>query len=413
MSLWRTPVSAPADAVPGQQSAPVIVWVIVIATLISTLTGETILGFQVSGFGWFIPLVFALYVFFTKPGRPSLPYWIWTPWFGLVIGYLLFAEAEHALQRSVMLLAPMVVGMAVSKAAIGELELFRIESALDKVSTAFFVAIFVNSGLALTGVLPEVTGLAPQATTAAVFSTFFAAKYALGNKRAAIKWMAFAFVPVIAVTRMGIVAAGLTLPLTFAPLSYWKRIVILIGIAAIGLVVFNTERIQNKMFDSGEGTVLDMNLDNPNFNTSGRTFIREEMEQEIEDSPWFGFGANASEQFVSEWTDGLLAHPHNDYLRLVFDYGYVGLFVFLGCMILQILHAVRAGYRGVGASRLFLIVGAGAFVPFAMFMGTDNIILYAPFFGNLHFMILGAGYAALANKNGAVNSAESKFQQII
>jgi O-antigen ligase len=409
MGFWRSPDIAPASDVPEQQSAPVIVWVVVIASLISNLTGDTILGFQISGFGWLIPLVFSLYALFMTPGRPSLPYWIWMPWFALTIAYLLFTGAEHALQRTVMLLAPMVVGMAVSKAPIGRAELSHIESILDKFSLAFFVVILVNSGLALTGVLPEVTGLAPQATTAALFGTLFAAKYALGNKRAALKWLLFAAVPVIAVTRTGIIAAGLTFPLTFGPLPLWKRIVILIAVAALGFLVFNTERVQNKMFYSGEGTVFDLSLDNPDFKTSGRTFIQDAMQDEIMDSPWFGYGANASEQFVVDLTGGL-THPHNDYLRLAFDYGYVGTFAFLACMILQALHALRASYRAASAERLFLLAGAGAFIPFALFMATDNIVLYAAFFGNLHFMILGAGYAALANEERLPDSAGIGFQ---
>ncbi len=405
MGFWRTSSYAPANALPEQQSAPVIVWVIGIATLVSNLTGESIFGFQVSGFGWFIPLVFSLYVLFTTPGVLRFPFWIWVPWFGMTIGYLLFAGAESALQRTIMLITPMVIGTAVSKAAIGEAELSRIGSLLDKFSVAFFIAILVNSGLAATGVLPEVTGLAPQATTAALFGAFFAAEYALGKKGAAIKWLLFATVPVIAVTRTGIAAMGLTLPLTCAPLPAWKRIAILLGVAFLGFVVFNTERVQTKMFYSGEGTIWDLTWDNPDLRTTGRKAIQEAMERGIEDSPWFGHGANASEQFVLDRTDDQLTHPHDDYLRLAFDYGYVGALVFLVCMILQLLHALRAGYRSAGAARLFLIAGAGAFFPFAMFMATDNIILYAAFFGNLQFMMLGAGYAASVNEDELVPSA--------
>lgn len=410
MGFWRTSSIVPVNHVPGQQSAPTIVWIVAIATLVADMTGETIFGFNVSGFAWFIPLVFALYVLFTTQGTPRLPYRIWMPWFGLTIGYLLFTSAEHALQRTVMLVTPMVVGMAVSKSAIRELELSHIESLLDKFSIAFFVAMLVNSGLGLTGVLPGVTALAPEATTAALFATYFAAEYALRSKRAAIKWLLFAFIPVIAVTRAAIVATGLTLPFTFAPLPLWKRISLLIGVAALGLLVFNTERVQNKMFYSGEGTVYDLSLDNPDFRTSGRTFVLEAMQKEIKDSPWFGHGANASEQFVSDLTNEDLVHPHNDWLRLAFDYGYVGTFIFLGCVVFQALHALRAGYRAAGSARLFLLVGAGAFIPFALFMVTDNIILYAAFFGNLHFTMLGAGYAVAANEHEIVDSAGLTFR---
>ena len=398
MAYWGGFDAVTPQPAPGQPKVPLLVWVVALATLISNLTGDSILGYQVSGFGWFVPLVFALYVLFTTPGKPSFPFWIWIPWFGLIIGYFAVADAESALQRSVMFLTPMVIGIAVSKAMIGETELLRIDSLSDKVSVVFFIAILVNTGLIWTGVLPEVTGLAPQATTAALFGTFFAAKYALGNRGAAFKWLLFAAVPVIAVTRTAMVATGLTLPLTFAPLPLLKRLSILVGVAVIGYMVFNTQRVQEKMFYSGEGTVFDLSIDNPDLRTTGRTFILDAMKQKVKESPWFGHGANASEQFVSDLT-GVLTHPHDDYLRLTFDYGYVGLSLFLACMIGQILHALRAGYRSAGAARLFLLVGSAAFIPFAMLMATDNVILYGAFFGNLQFTILGAGYAAIANQD--------------
>jgi hypothetical protein len=40
-------------------------------------------------------------------------------------------------------------------------------------------------------------------------------------------------------------------------------------------------------------------------------------------------------------------------------------------------------------------VGLGAFIPMALFMFSDNVILYAAWFGNLHFALLGLGYASL------------------
>lgn len=393
-----------------QQNSLVIVWIVVIATFVAVLGGEPLLGYEISGFGWFIPFGYALYVLFAIPGMPSFPYWISMPWIALVVGYVIFADAAHALQRSVMLIAPIVVGIAVSKSAIRRSDLLRIESILDKFSVAFFGVILLHSGLALTGVLPEVTGLAPESTTASLFAAFFAAKYALGGRLAVVKWILFAAVPVIAVTRTAVVAAGLTLPLTFAPFPRWKRIVTLIVIAALGLLVFHSERIQKKMFYSGEGTIFDVTWDNPDLRTSGRLGIEELMTEAIKDLPWFGHGSNASEELISDIFGGL-THPHNDWLRLTYEYGYVGMLIFLGTLMFQTAHAVRAGYRSVGVERLFLLAGAGAFIPFAVFMRTDNIILYAAFFGNMHYMILGAGYAAAANEEGALRSAESGFQE--
>jgi len=262
----------------------------------------------------------------------------------------------------------------------------------------------IKSGVGLTGLLPEATGLAPEVTTAALLASYFACKHALGEKKALVKWGVLAALPVIAVTRMGMIASALTLPLTLGPIPVWKRITLLAVIGMLGVAVFHTERIQEKMFYSGEGTVFDMRRDNPDFNTSGRGFIQEAMEWRLEESPWFGFGANASEQFVSELTEGL-KHPHNDWLRIEFDYGRVGLLIFVFCLGLQVIHALMAARTSGGATKLFLLTGAGAFVPFCQFMLTDNVILYAPFFGNLHFLMLGLGYAAARSGQDATRRA--------
>jgi hypothetical protein len=43
---------------------------------------------------------------------------------------------------------------------------------------------------------------------------------------------------------------------------------------------------------------------------------------------------------------------------------------------------------------------ATAFVPYAIIMLTDNIILYVQFFGNLHFALIGIIYGALQRERG-------------
>lgn len=409
MALSQTQRATPPIDVPARIHAPFLVWVVLIATLTSNFTGETILGFQISGFGWLIPLIVALFVLLRTHEMPRFPFGIWLPWVVLAIGYLVASSAENALQRTIMILTPLVVGMAASKARIGEPTLLRITVLMDKFFIIFLIVILSTSGLSLSGVLPEATGLAPQAITGALLGVFFSAKYSLGSRTGFVQWLFIALVPVIAVTRTAIVATGLTLPLTFGPLSLWKRLVILVCTAIVGFLLFNTDRIQNKMFYSGQGTIFDISFDNPDFETAGRSFMKDMMEEELKNAPWFGFGANASEQFISDITDGL-KHPHNDYLRLSFDYGYVGLFVFLSCMTFQMLHALRSSYQTSGSARLFLIVGGGAFIPFALLMATDNIILYAAFFGNLHFMLLGCGYGALANGKGHTNPNSSKLK---
>jgi O-antigen ligase len=172
-----------------------------------------------------------------------------------------------------------------------------------------------------------------------------------------------------------------------------KRATILCVMACLGLAVFYSQRVQQKMFFSGHGTLADIRRDNEDFRTTGRSTMWDKMIPEIEEMPLLGHGANASEPFVSRLTGGL-THPHNDWLRLLFDYGYVGAAVFAFCLLMQTAHAYVNAKRTVGEVSIFFYAGASSFLSFFLFMFTDNIILYAAFFGNLQFTILGLAYAA-------------------
>jgi O-antigen ligase len=376
-----------------QAKLPFIVWVVVMSTFIACIGGKGILGYQISAVGWVVPLAVSLLMLLQKSAGIKFPILIWLPWIFLVIIYVIAAKAPNALQRSVMLLCPFIVGMAVSRFTIKEEELQVFKQLYQYLAIALCIVVGLKSGLLITGVLPKVTGLAAEVMVATLLCSLFASRYGLGEKKALTWWWALAGVPFIALTRIGIVAAGLTLPLTFTPLNRFKRILILVLIGTIELGIFYMPRTQEKMFYSGRGTLAELKLDNPDFATSGRSYMWDMMKPQIENEPLLGHGANASEVFVSVLTGGL-AHPHNDWLRLLFDYGYLGTFIFAFCLLWQFLHAVKRAKSTTGETRLLFYAGASSFLIFVLFMFTDNIILYAAFFGNLQFTILGLAYAA-------------------
>jgi O-antigen ligase len=152
--------------------------------------------------------------------------------------------------------------------------------------------------------------------------------------------------------------------------------------------------MQKKMFYSGQGTIEDVKFGNPDFFTAGRSHLWDHMIEEIKIRPIWGHGANASEEFVLSVTWGTLVHPHNDWLRLLYDYGLVGVCIFVICMVMQVVHLLKRTPRAFGESLVLLYAGASSFLPFVLLMFTDNIILYAAFFGNLQFTIIGLAYAA-------------------
>ncbi len=292
------------------------------------------------------------------------------------------------------MLCPIVVGMAISVFPTREINLRNVSKVWRNMAIAFYIIIVLKAGISITKTLPTVTGLAAEVMTVALLATLFAAYYAYGEKKYFILWIGLVAIPVIAMTRTGMVATSLTLPLTFAPLKFYKRSAIFIAIVVVGATLFYTERFQQRMFYSEEGSIGEVRLDNPDLRTTGRMALWELLDQKIKKKPWFGHGANAQEEFIFSIA-GFLGQPHNDWKRLLFDYGYVGTLVFGLCMVMQVFHAWRRGRVTAGETRILFYSAASSFVPLVIFMMTDNIILYAAFFGNLQFTLLGLAYASL------------------
>jgi O-antigen ligase len=302
-----------------------------------------------------------------------------------------------------------VIGAVISGERIGDDDLMTFRRAYRLLAVVLRISTALKTGMHLTGTLPKATGLAPEVMTGALLCTLFATHYMFGLKADLYWWGALTAIPVIGLTRVGMLAGGLSLPLTFAPVKLGKRIVLATMIVVAGYSLFFTERVQQKTFHSGSGTFRDIRWDNPNMATSGRRLIWDHMQRQIDAQPWFGRGSNASEPFVLRLT-GAITHPHNDWLRLLYDYGCVGTGIFGICMLWQMIHLLRTGRKTTGAPRILFFAGASSFIPLALFMFTDNIILYAAFFGNLQFAIIGLAYAAQATQ--AHGSGKPFWQRI-
>ncbi len=297
-----------------------------------------------------------------------------------------------------MLLCPIIVGMAASKSRVTDFQLKGFLRLTEMLLLAVFMTVVLRTGLLFTGILPWATGLAPQSITAALLCSIFAVEYSINRQRSLFQWIIGAAIPVIALTRMGITAVGITIPFTFASLRLKKRVIFTIIVLILGVALFYTERVQTKMFYSGQGNIKDLRFGNPDLFTAGRSRLWDLMIEEIMVKPVWGHGANLSEEFVLSATWGMLTHPHNDWLRLLYDYGVFGTSIFAFCLVAQVIHLLKRAKKTFGESLVLLYAGASSFLPFVLLMFTDNIILYAAFFGNLQFTIIGLVSAAQKNQ---------------
>lgn len=408
-------LGAAGEGVAGVTLSPLVV-IVLVFTVVAFYGEGQVLGYNLSGLGWAVPMAVALLVLAPNLDRIAFPFLFWLPWALLLLTYL--AGVDHQLidprvvpvQRTFQVLSPVIVGMAVSTFRTTPLHLAAFSRGVRLLSLVLLGMALFKTGLLLTGHLPDVTGLAPEAITVMLLCTFFAVRYLVRrDKRDLAFWGVLACVPVISMTRTAIAATLLTFPFSFGPMRKSYRIGALLLIATVGLGLFYSPRMQQKMFYSGEGEFSDiLGTDyvlSTDFATSGRSFMWERMFAAAQEEQWTGHGSGAGETFAYEIT-GESAYPHNDWLLTYFDYGVLGVAVFIGCMLLTIWDCLRkARTCRHPETRLLLLAGASAFIPFMLMMVTDNIMVYVSYFGNLHFTMLGLAYGALRTERVSVSPA--------
>lgn len=373
---------------------PRLIWVVVISTLVTfSIGGIPVAGFSLSGWAWVVSLAMAVSVLAVRSNRVTFPVWIVVP-LAILLTVNWLGSDFPSLQRSLQLLSPVIVGIASSSFRISEAQLRKFAWLLRVASLIALVIVVITTGIVVTGSLPDVSALAPHVMTAALLCCYFAAHYAESrDSRMLILWGLIALMPIIGVTRTGVVVVFLTLPLTLGSLGLASR---LLSIGLMGtalLITLFTERFQTKMFTSGEGTLAD--LFEGNYETSGRDFMWDVFKSAIEEDPWLARGTGAGEDLSWLITNYQSGYPHNDWLLLAYDWGVHGATLFMIIIGGIAIHAYLRGRKAQSPQvRILLFAGASAFVPYALFMYTDNISVYSSFFGNLHFAILGLGYAA-------------------
>ncbi len=378
---------------------PTLVWVVLLFTVVAFFGGERIFGYALSGISWVVPFTLALLLLCRNLSSVTFPVRLFLPWVLLLFTYLVVVDYSlidprvSPVQRTLQVLAPLVVGMSVSTCRPSQ------ESLVLFVKLLRWLA-YLLIGLALYKsvswiFLPGASGgLAAEMITVLLLCCFFANRYLLfEEKKDLLVWLALAGVPVLMLTRTVVACVLLTFPLAFSPMRMRRRVIILVLIAVVALGIFYSPRVQKKMFFSGQGQLSDILSED--FQTSGRSFMWEKMYDGAMSEMWTGHGTGRGETLAYRMT-GKTAYPHNDWLLTYFDYGLLGVGLLIGCIFLTVKNGLkRLRYCRDKNTRFLLLAGISAFIPFVLVMFTDNILVYSSFFGNLHFTILGLAYASL------------------
>lgn len=166
-----------------------------------------------------------------------------------------------------------------------------------------------------------------------------------------------------------------------------------LGLALAVAVLANTAAFQERFFHSGRGNLS--SLFTADLDSSGRDHLWSSLWSEALQRPFFGHGVGSSAAYLQK-AGFLLDHPHNEYLRIVFEMGFVGLAVFIGAVVLQGFDSYRRALKaGPGVRYAFAAAAVGLFILLVISV-TDNPLVYNLGFTHPLFALIGAAYGAAA-----------------
>ena len=189
---------------------------------------------------------------------------------------------------------------------------------------AMIVAILFVQSRNLLGLEPASTR--QTAMTVALMAGLFLAEWPGRVTRPMLGWGLCAAVCALTESRMALMIV-LALPV-FHPVyrQPLRRLVACLLIGAVCLGLLYTPTVQQQLFPDGRGGVSDL-LDG-DVKATGRFEVWPLILAEARDHPIIGAGVNASYDFVPTVWFRMTA-PHNEYIRIGYEFGLVGLATFL------------------------------------------------------------------------------------
>lgn len=313
-----------------------------------------------------------------------------------------FSERE-ASQRFFIFLTPLVTLSACSAFRMVTIKMIRTAlSVLSVFSILIYILAVIASGTFLA--LTSWYSLAGIAMTFTLLAVAACADLSVYFYRAISRLIIYFLILFLSESRMPVLVVPFIFGFGLNYLSWKRKAIFAIAVILGGLGLFYTTPVQENLFRKGYGTLEELfSFDPAVVNSSGRLVAWPELINGIENR-WLGDGATSSAEFgyatFRGWT-----HPHNEYIRILFDYGIVG-FILLSIPSLHLLivlfqNAMRRRYDP--SMRWLYAVCINGFLAMLLLGITGNVLMYISYIGNMLFAIIGCSFAmeaAMGEKSG-------------
>jgi O-antigen ligase len=366
---------------------------------VATIRGIEIAGFNYSGILWVIAFCIGAILLVVelgiRPERrsyfPIVPWAIWLAYVGTSFAWLSrpgYLQVQYALQLAMPLLVGVLASFFVDSRR--RLEYLIRAYFFSLLLMAFFVALCVVGVLSQDELDPVFVATRPLSMTAAVIGGLFMAGSNRKFGRSWLGWTACLAIAVITASRMAslaILALPVLNPLSFNPL---RKMAAILVVGLVGVAVYKSPIFQERFFNGESGSASQ--IVEGDFDSQGRFDSWPFVLEEALKRPWFGHGVGSIQEFLPSVWDGA-KHPCNDYLRVGYEFGGVGLVLFLGVMCWQLWSLGRQiGCTDGVVQQAFAgaWLGLAAFLPLAF---TDNPIIYHLWYMNPVFALIGAAYS--------------------
>src|SRR5215211_2658643 len=184
----------------------------------------------------------------------------------------------------------------------------------------------------------------------------------------------------VSLSRTALTTALFLFPISQASLrnmARWVRtglmVALVVGISY--LTITHVEPVRERFFAGDIGATVG----GTGINVEGRDQMWRTILDSWSESPWIGKGAGSSSEVVENALGPGVEHPHNDYLRILHDYGVVGLVLWLlalGQLLWAMCRAWLMADRRNTAEAHPHFAALLSLIALAATMVTDNVVAY-------------------------------------